>query len=162
MPGLAVASRTRSMAGFCLAYFARYVRQPRVLLPSRRTPSPSLVPGTQWTTRSSRCFMYAARSWVSVSPTSLSVTAINADPEDLTTYPTLLRFPLVYRVPPRSSNAGYRAEGWGDLANPLWKGRMRIIESSKCVIRLEDPSSGKSKPTVPFSKRAFTNSMRMF
>ncbi|KAG8863151.1 hypothetical protein FRB96_009333 [Tulasnella sp. 330] len=48
---------------------------------------------------------------------------------------------MVYKVPPRSSNAGYRAEGWGDLSNPLWKGRMRILETSKCAIRLEDPST---------------------
>ncbi|KAG9015280.1 hypothetical protein FRB93_012979 [Tulasnella sp. JGI-2019a] len=48
---------------------------------------------------------------------------------------------MVYKVPPRSSNAGYRAEGWGDLSNPLWKGRMRILETSKCTIRLEDPST---------------------
>jgi len=57
---------------------------------------------------------------------------------------------MVYRVPPRSSNAGYRAEGWGDLADPLWKGRMRILESSKCVIRLEDPSSGDVFAQSPY------------
>lgn len=49
----------------------------------------------------------------------------------------------VYRVPPRKSNAGYRAEEWGDLSAYLWKGRMRIIESSdKCTIRLEDATTG--------------------
>ncbi|KAG8907993.1 hypothetical protein FRB99_001159 [Tulasnella sp. 403] len=48
---------------------------------------------------------------------------------------------MVYRVPPRTSNAGYRAEGWGDLSAYIWKGRMRIIESEKCTIRLEDASS---------------------
>ena len=49
----------------------------------------------------------------------------------------------VYKVPPRTSNAGYRAMEWGDLAQHLWKGRMRIIESAKtCAIRLEDSSTG--------------------
>ncbi|KAG8954184.1 hypothetical protein FRC04_000405 [Tulasnella sp. 424] len=49
---------------------------------------------------------------------------------------------MVYRVPPRKSNAGYRAEEWGDLSAYLWKGRMRIIESSdKCNVRLEDPTT---------------------
>jgi len=57
---------------------------------------------------------------------------------------------MVYRVPPRTSNAGYRAEGWGDLSNPLWKGRMRILESSKCAIRLEDPSSGDVFAQSPY------------
>lgn len=50
----------------------------------------------------------------------------------------------VYKVPPRSSLAGYKAQEWGDLGEPLWKGRMRIIETkSTCSIRLEDPNSGE-------------------
>jgi len=58
---------------------------------------------------------------------------------------------MVYRVPPRTSNAGYRAEGWGDLSDPLWKGRMRIMESDdKCTIRLEDPSSGEVFAQSPY------------
>jgi len=58
---------------------------------------------------------------------------------------------MVYRVPPRASNAGYRAEGWGDLSEPLWKGRMRIMESDeKCIIRLEDPSSGEVFAQSPY------------
>ncbi|KDQ10591.1 hypothetical protein BOTBODRAFT_490791 [Botryobasidium botryosum FD-172 SS1] len=48
----------------------------------------------------------------------------------------------VFRVPPRASNAGYRAQDWGDLGAPLWKGRMRIVEtSSACAIRLEDATT---------------------
>lgn len=49
----------------------------------------------------------------------------------------------VFKVPPLKSNEGYRATEWGDLAQPLWKGRMRIVETSKGVtIRLEDGQTG--------------------
>ncbi|KAF8582273.1 adaptin ear-binding coat-associated protein 1 NECAP-1 [Ramaria rubella] len=49
----------------------------------------------------------------------------------------------VFKVPPLSSNEGYRATEWGDLGQPLWKGRMRIVETSKGVtIRLEDGQTG--------------------
>ncbi|KAG8899507.1 hypothetical protein FRC00_001340 [Tulasnella sp. 408] len=58
---------------------------------------------------------------------------------------------MVYRVPPRKSNAGYRAEEWGDLSAYLWKGRMRIIESSdKCTIRLEDATTGEVFAQSPY------------
>jgi len=57
---------------------------------------------------------------------------------------------MVYRVPPRTSNAGYRAEGWGDLTDWLWKGRMRIIESDKCVIQLEDATTGELFAQSPY------------
>lgn len=50
---------------------------------------------------------------------------------------------LVYRVPPRSSNEGYKAASWNDQGM-LWKGRIRILETStKCEIRLEDPTTGE-------------------
>jgi Protein of unknown function (DUF1681) len=49
----------------------------------------------------------------------------------------------VFKVPPLRSNEGYRATEWGDLAQPMWKGRMRIVETSKGVtIRLEDGQTG--------------------
>ncbi|CAD5121053.1 unnamed protein product [Dimorphilus gyrociliatus] len=48
---------------------------------------------------------------------------------------------FVYRIPPRSSNRGYRAAEWG-LDNPDWTGRMRIIARGKKVfIKLEDKST---------------------
>jgi len=57
----------------------------------------------------------------------------------------------VYKVPPRASLAGYKAQEWGDLAEPLWKGRMRIIETSKsCAIRLEDANSGEVFAQAPY------------
>ncbi|KAG9017922.1 hypothetical protein FRB90_000151 [Tulasnella sp. 427] len=58
---------------------------------------------------------------------------------------------MVYRVPPRKSNAGYRAEEWGDLSAYLWKGRMRIVESGdKCTVRLEDSSTGEVFAQSPY------------
>jgi len=57
---------------------------------------------------------------------------------------------MVYRVPPRTSNQGYRAEGWGDLSAPLWKGRMRVLETDKCVIRLEDATTGELFAQSPY------------
>ncbi|KAA1469379.1 adaptin ear-binding coat-associated protein 1 NECAP-1 [Dentipellis sp. KUC8613] len=48
----------------------------------------------------------------------------------------------VYKIPPLKANEGHRAQDWGDLASPLWKGRMRIIEKADAVSLLfEDPST---------------------
>ncbi|KAF8798133.1 adaptin ear-binding coat-associated protein 1 NECAP-1 [Phlegmacium glaucopus] len=45
----------------------------------------------------------------------------------------------VYKIPPLSAHEGHRANNWGDLASPLWKGRLRIIENSKgAALQLED------------------------
>ncbi|KXN92186.1 Adaptin ear-binding coat-associated protein 2 [Leucoagaricus sp. SymC.cos] len=50
----------------------------------------------------------------------------------------------VYKIPPLRANVGYRAGEWGDLAQPLWKGRLRIIErSSGIVIQFEDTQTGE-------------------
>ncbi|KAJ3569957.1 hypothetical protein NP233_g4723 [Leucocoprinus birnbaumii] len=49
----------------------------------------------------------------------------------------------VYKIPPLRANVGYRAGEWGDLAQPLWKGRLRIIErSSGTAILFEDSQTG--------------------
>ena len=41
------------------------------------------------------------------------------------------------------ANEGHRANEWGDLAKPLWKGRLRIIETSKGVnLQFEDAQTG--------------------
>jgi hypothetical protein len=51
--------------------------------------------------------------------------------------------PIVYKIPPRNANEGYRATDWGDLGSPLWKGRLRIIENSKgAALHLEDSQTG--------------------
>ena len=50
----------------------------------------------------------------------------------------------VYKIPPLKANEGHRAQDWGDLGNPLWKGRLRIIERSKGVsIQFEDATTGE-------------------
>ncbi|OBZ69340.1 Adaptin ear-binding coat-associated protein 2 [Grifola frondosa] len=50
----------------------------------------------------------------------------------------------VYKIPPLKANEGHRAQEWGDLGNPLWKGRMRIIErSSGVAIQFEDATTGE-------------------
>ncbi|KAF7311349.1 DUF1681 domain-containing protein [Mycena kentingensis (nom. inval.)] len=50
----------------------------------------------------------------------------------------------VYKIPPLKKNEGHRAGEWGDLAAPLWKGRLRIIEKSAgASLMFEDASTGE-------------------
>ncbi|KAF7363847.1 DUF1681 domain-containing protein [Mycena sanguinolenta] len=50
----------------------------------------------------------------------------------------------VFKIPPLKKNEGHRAGEWGDLAAPLWKGRVRIIEkSSGASLLFEDPQTGE-------------------
>jgi len=50
----------------------------------------------------------------------------------------------VYKIPPLSAHEGHRANNWGDLACPLWKGRLRVIENSKgAALQLEDAQTGE-------------------
>jgi len=52
----------------------------------------------------------------------------------------------VYRIPPLKKNEGHRAQDWGDLAEPLWKGRLRIVETSDTApasMMLEDATTGE-------------------
>ncbi|WFD25966.1 hypothetical protein MNAN1_000939 [Malassezia nana] len=57
----------------------------------------------------------------------------------------------VYRVPPRTSAAGYRATEWGDMAKPLWSGRIRVLEHAEtCEIRLEDNETGELFASCPY------------
>ncbi|EIN07099.1 adaptin ear-binding coat-associated protein 1 NECAP-1, partial [Punctularia strigosozonata HHB-11173 SS5] len=57
----------------------------------------------------------------------------------------------VYKIPPLKANEGHRANDWGDLAQPLWKGRMRIIEKSSGVsILFEDPSTGAYSSAIEY------------
>jgi len=50
----------------------------------------------------------------------------------------------VYKIPPLTANEGHRANNWGDLASPLWKGRLRILENSKgAALHLEDAQTGE-------------------
>ena len=57
---------------------------------------------------------------------------------------------FVYKVPPRTSAAGYKAGEWGDMEAFLWKGRLRIMEKgATCSIRLEDAETGEPCPSLP-------------
>ncbi|KAF4614633.1 hypothetical protein D9613_003188 [Agrocybe pediades] len=66
---------------------------------------------------------------------------------------------IAREIPPLNSNEGYRANDWGDLAQPLWKGRLRIIENSKgASLNLEDAQTGMSFPIdaeLMFAKAAY-------
>ncbi|KAG1891443.1 hypothetical protein F4604DRAFT_1706353 [Suillus subluteus] len=45
----------------------------------------------------------------------------------------------VYKIPHLKANEGHRANDWGDLAQPLWKGRLRIVEKSNgAALMFED------------------------
>ncbi|KIM86181.1 hypothetical protein PILCRDRAFT_816105 [Piloderma croceum F 1598] len=50
----------------------------------------------------------------------------------------------VYKIPPLKVNEGHRAGDWGDLASPLWKGRLRFIEKgSGAALLFEDGTTGE-------------------
>ncbi|XP_046375847.1 adaptin ear-binding coat-associated protein 1-like [Haliotis rufescens] len=50
---------------------------------------------------------------------------------------------FVYRIPPRTSNRGYRAADW-KLDQPDWTGRLRVVARGKTLsIKLEDKNSGE-------------------
>lgn len=59
---------------------------------------------------------------------------------------------LVYKIPPLTANEGHRANNWGDLASPLWKGRLRILENSKgAALHLEDAQTGELDVSFAFN-----------
>ncbi|KAH9495108.1 Adaptin ear-binding coat-associated protein 1 [Bulinus truncatus] len=50
---------------------------------------------------------------------------------------------MVYKIPPRPSNRGYRADEW-KLDTPDWTGRLRVVSRDKdLIIKLEDKNSGE-------------------
>ena len=60
---------------------------------------------------------------------------------------------LVYKIPPLTANEGHRANNWGDLASPLWKGRLRILENSKgAALHLEDAQTGELDVSFAFNR----------
>ncbi|KAI5450136.1 hypothetical protein NCC49_003763 [Naganishia albida] len=69
-----------------------------------------------------------------------------SDPNNLDEISSVLfmaREALVYKVPPRTTNEGYRASTWNDQGF-LWKGRVRVLEiGERCEIRLEDANTGE-------------------
>ncbi|KAG0697023.1 hypothetical protein DFH29DRAFT_948554 [Suillus ampliporus] len=57
----------------------------------------------------------------------------------------------VYKIPHLKANEGHRANDWGDLAQPLWKGRLRIIEkSSSAALMFEDAQTGELFARAPY------------
>ncbi|BGP45324.1 hypothetical protein JCM10450v2_001142 [Rhodotorula kratochvilovae] len=61
----------------------------------------------------------------------------------------------VYSIPPRNSNAGYRAAEWGEMTEPMWRGRLRVVERgsdvpTECLINLEDKDSGELFAQAPY------------
>ncbi|KAI1301789.1 Adaptin ear-binding coat-associated protein 1 [Halotydeus destructor] len=59
---------------------------------------------------------------------------------------------FIYKIPPRTSNRGYRASDW-KLDEPDWTGRMRIVAvGKKCIIKIEDKSSGQLFAQCPIDK----------
>ncbi|XP_073700338.1 adaptin ear-binding coat-associated protein 2 [Garra rufa] len=74
----------------------------------------------------------------------------------------------VYRIPPRSSNRGYRAADW-KLEEPAWSGRMKITAKGKVAyIKLEDKNTGELFAQAPVDQypgiivEAVTDSSRYF
>ncbi|KZP01137.1 adaptin ear-binding coat-associated protein 1 NECAP-1 [Calocera viscosa TUFC12733] len=58
----------------------------------------------------------------------------------------------VFKIPPRTSNEGYRAADW-ITEQPLWKGRLKVTErGDQCYIVLEDPNSGELFAQAPYDK----------
>uniref|UniRef100_A0A8C6Z6U2 Adaptin ear-binding coat-associated protein 1 n=1 Tax=Nothoprocta perdicaria TaxID=30464 RepID=A0A8C6Z6U2_NOTPE len=58
----------------------------------------------------------------------------------------------VYRIPPRSSNRGYRASDW-KLDHPDWTGRLRVTSKGKTAyIKLEDKVSGELFAQAPIDQ----------
>jgi len=50
---------------------------------------------------------------------------------------------FVFKIPPRTSNRGYRAADW-NLAVPDWTGRMRLVaKGTECTLKLEDKITGE-------------------
>ncbi|EIM89777.1 adaptin ear-binding coat-associated protein 1 NECAP-1 [Stereum hirsutum FP-91666 SS1] len=91
------------------------------------------------------------------------------DNEEIESILYIAREISVYRIPPLSKNEGHRANDWGNLAEPLWKGRMRIVEkgTDPANILFEDASTGELfakaayDPTKP-SVEAVLDSSRYF
>jgi len=71
----------------------------------------------------------------------------------------------VYKIPPRFVSAGHKAADW-DLSAPLWTGRLTVSsKGDKCVVKLEDPSTGELFAQCPVTEASIepvTDSSRYF
>ncbi|XP_075969418.1 NECAP-like protein CG9132 [Anticarsia gemmatalis] len=75
---------------------------------------------------------------------------------------------FVFKIPPRTSNRGYRAADW-NLQEPQWTGRMRLVaKGEELIMKLEDKTSGELFAKCPIDKypgvalEAVTDSSRYF
>ncbi|PSN34158.1 NECAP-like protein [Blattella germanica] len=75
---------------------------------------------------------------------------------------------FVFKIPPRTTNRGYRAADW-NLNEPQWTGRLRLVAKDKeCVLKLEDKNSGELFAKCPIDQypgiaiEAVTDSSRYF
>ncbi|XP_025425092.1 NECAP-like protein CG9132 [Sipha flava] len=59
---------------------------------------------------------------------------------------------FVFKIPPRTTNRGYRAADW-NLAEPTWTGRMRIVSvGDACTLKLEDRNNGELFAKCPIDQ----------
>eukprot|EP01116_Phalansterium_solitarium_P018722 TRINITY_DN5067_c0_g1_i1.p2 TRINITY_DN5067_c0_g1~~TRINITY_DN5067_c0_g1_i1.p2 ORF type:complete len:250 (+),score=63.08 TRINITY_DN5067_c0_g1_i1:80-829(+) len=77
----------------------------------------------------------------------------------------ILKECFVYKIPVRSSAAGYKAQDW-NVEQFIWTGRLRVVAlGPQCIIRLEDPNTGDQFASCPVedgSVEAVTDSSRYF
>ncbi|XP_072754798.1 NECAP-like protein CG9132 isoform X1 [Anoplolepis gracilipes] len=59
---------------------------------------------------------------------------------------------FVFKIPPRSTNRGYRAADW-NLQEPSWTGRMRLVsQGDNITIKLEDKITGELFAKCPIEQ----------
>ncbi|KPJ14996.1 NECAP-like protein CG9132 [Papilio machaon] len=75
---------------------------------------------------------------------------------------------FVFKIPPRTSNRGYRAADW-NLQEPQWTGRMRLVaKGDDLIMKLEDKTTGELFAKCPVDKypglalESVTDSSRYF
>lgn len=74
--------------------------------------------------------------------------------EHIETTLTVLKECFVYRIPVRTSAAGYKAQDW-NVEQFLWTGRLKIVAlGDNCVIKLEDPNTGDLFAQCPVTEGA--------
>ncbi|KAI8800151.1 adaptin ear-binding coat-associated protein 2-like protein [Cladochytrium replicatum] len=65
-----------------------------------------------------------------------------------------------FRIPPRSSSRGYRAQDWDNPNAQIWTGRLRIFANSRSAsIRLEEPNSGELFALSPIDAKNLAGSV---
>ncbi|KAF9437657.1 Adaptin ear-binding coat-associated protein 2 [Entomortierella beljakovae] len=75
------------------------------------------------------------------------------DDQDYESVLLVIRECYVYKIPPLSSSRGHRATDWGNVEEPLWRGRLRVIAvGKKCFIRLEDGQNGELFAVCPYEE----------